>query len=171
MPPPNPHSSLWGKGYVWRAVSILEEISFLVCECPWPQWSVYSAQDSTPLSCAYLRVLSHIQFFATPSTAAHQAPLSMGFARQEFWRRLPFPMPEDLPDPGIEPVSLVSACFGRRIPYQLCHLGSPQSKGYDPHLIDKELRCKGSWHYISYSNTLSPETYISIGDGLYWRAT
>ena len=38
-----------------------------------------------------------------PRTAACQAPLSMGFARQEYWSELPFPSPGDLPDPGIEP--------------------------------------------------------------------
>ena len=36
---------------------------------------------------------------------AHQAPLSMGFSRQEYWSRLPFPSPGDLPNPGIEPGS------------------------------------------------------------------
>ena len=36
---------------------------------------------------------------------AHQAPLSMGFSRQEYWSGLPFLSPEDLPDPGIEPMS------------------------------------------------------------------
>ena len=41
----------------------------------------------------------------TPCTAAHQAPQSMGFSRQEYWSGLPFPSPGDLPDPGIEPVS------------------------------------------------------------------
>ena len=41
----------------------------------------------------------------TPQTVAHQAPLSIGFSRQEFWSGLPFPSPEDLPDPGIEPRS------------------------------------------------------------------
>ena len=41
----------------------------------------------------------------TPWTAAHQAPLSMGFSRQEHWSGLPFPSPGDLPDPGIEPRS------------------------------------------------------------------
>jgi len=35
---------------------------------------------------------------------AHQASLSMGFSRQEYWNSLPFPIPGDLPDPGIEPV-------------------------------------------------------------------
>ena len=42
---------------------------------------------------------------ATPWTVAHQAPLSMGFSRQEYWSGLPFPSPGDLPDPGIEPRS------------------------------------------------------------------
>ena len=41
-------------------------------------------------------------------TGAHQAPPSMGFPRQEYWSVLPFPPPGDLPDPGIEPTSLMS---------------------------------------------------------------
>ena len=43
--------------------------------------------------------------FTTPWTVAHQAPLLMGFPRQEYWSGLPFPSPRDLPDPGIEPAS------------------------------------------------------------------
>ena len=43
-----------------------------------------------------------------PWTVAPQAPLFMGFSRQEYWNRLLFPSPGDLPDPGIEPVSLGS---------------------------------------------------------------
>ena len=50
-------------------------------------------------------VLSHVGLFATPWTVAHQAPLSMGFSRQEYWSGLPFPSPGDLLDPGIEPMS------------------------------------------------------------------
>ena len=46
--------------------------------------------------------------FVTPWTVACQAPLSMGLFRQEYWNGLPFPPPENLPDPGIEPVSLES---------------------------------------------------------------
>ena len=41
----------------------------------------------------------------TPWTVAQQAPLSMGFSRQEYWSRLPFPSPGDLPNPGIKPRS------------------------------------------------------------------
>ena len=44
----------------------------------------------------------------TPGTIAHQAFLSMGFPRQEYWSGLPCPLPGDLPDPGTEPASLVS---------------------------------------------------------------
>ena len=45
---------------------------------------------------------------AMPWTVAHQAPLSTGCFRQEYWSGLPCPPPGDLPDPGIEPGSLMS---------------------------------------------------------------
>ena len=48
---------------------------------------------------------------ATPWTVAHQAPLSMGFSRQEYWSGLPFPSPEDLPDPRIKPRSPVLQAY------------------------------------------------------------
>ena len=48
---------------------------------------------------------SHVRLFATQQAIACQAPLSMGFSRQEYWSGLPFPSPGDLPDPGIEPMS------------------------------------------------------------------
>ena len=46
-----------------------------------------------------------VWLFATPWTVAHQAPLPMGFSRQEYWSGLPFPSPRDLPDPGLVYVS------------------------------------------------------------------
>ena len=49
--------------------------------------------------------LSHVLLLATLWTVSRQAPLSMGFSRQEHWSGLPFPSPGDLPDPGIKPVS------------------------------------------------------------------
>ena len=45
---------------------------------------------------------------ATPWPVAREAPLSMGFSSQEYWSGLPFPSPGDLPNPGIEPVYLMS---------------------------------------------------------------
>ena len=52
-----------------------------------------------------VKSLSHVRLVVTPWTVAHQAPLSMGFSRQEHWSGLPFPSPGDLPNPGIEPGS------------------------------------------------------------------
>ena len=72
--------------------------------------------------------LSHVQLFATPWTIARQPPLSVGFPREEYWRGLPFPTPGDLPDPGIEPESLVSlALAGGFFTTEL--LGKPLQEG------------------------------------------
>ena len=64
---------------------------------PWPPlWSL--------LLCVFMS--SSVMFdSATPRTVARQAPLSMGFPRQEYWSGLPFPPPGDLPDPGVKPGS------------------------------------------------------------------
>ena len=59
-------------------------------------------------------MLSHFsrgQLFVTPWTAAHQAPLSMGFSRQGYWSGLPCPPPGDLLDPGVKSTSLTSAAL------------------------------------------------------------
>ena len=65
-----------------------------------------------PSNVSLLLLLSHNQVFVTPWSVARQAPLSMGFSRQESWSGLPFPPPGDLPDPGIEPASLVFPALG-----------------------------------------------------------
>ena len=52
-----------------------------------------------------MKSFSHVWLFATLWTVTCQAPLSMGFSRQEYWSGLPFPSPEELPNPGIEPRS------------------------------------------------------------------
>ena len=62
----------------------------------------------TELNWCMLSCFSCVRLFATPWTVARQAPLSLGFSRQEYWFGLPFPTPGDLPDPGIEPMSLIS---------------------------------------------------------------
>jgi len=66
-------------------------------------------------------LLSHVPLFATPWTVAHQALLSMGFFRQEYWSGLLFPPPGDLPDPGIKPRSPVLKADS----LPLSHQGSP----------------------------------------------
>ena len=67
---------------------------------------------------------SWVHLFTIPWTAACQAPLSMGFSRQEYWSGLPRPPPGDLPDPRIKLVSLMSTCIGRWVLYHQCRLGS-----------------------------------------------
>ena len=64
---------------------------------------------------------------AAPGTGAHQAPLSVGFPRQEYCSELPFPTPGDLPNPGIERISLLCLLHWQADFFflPLCHLGSP----------------------------------------------
>ena len=78
---------------------------------------------------------------ATLHSVAHQAPLSLGFSRQEFWSGLPCPLSGDLPDPGIKPASHVS-CIGRPGFLPLCHLGSPSY----PHMWPKTCFYAISWN-------------------------
>ena len=54
-----------------------------------------------------------------------QISLSMGFSMQGYWSGLPFPSPEDLPNPGIQPTSLMSSCIGRQVLFHSRHMGSP----------------------------------------------
>ena len=55
-----------------------------------------------------------VRLFVTPWIIAHEAPLSMGFCRQEYWSELPCSPPGDLLDPGIEPMSLKSPALANR---------------------------------------------------------
>ena len=71
--------------------------------------------------CVY-QSLSRVRLFATPWNGAHQAPLSMEFSRQEYWSELPFPSPQDLPDPGRLNLGLLRY---RQILYHLSYEGSP----------------------------------------------
>ena len=74
---------------------------------PLSPWDSLFPLTSTPSDCMQNH-FSHIWLFATLWTIALQAPLSMRFSRQEFWNGCPCPSPGDLPNPGIEPMSLVS---------------------------------------------------------------
>ena len=71
------------------------------------------------LSCALL--------FSTPWIAAHQAPLSVEFSRQDYWSGWPFPPSGNLPDPGIEPVSLTPPTLAGRL-FTTVPPGSPNVK-------------------------------------------
>ena len=78
---------------------------------PAVSWHDSSFKSGCILATSYLCYMcvlvrfSRVRLFATPWTVAHQAPLSLGFSRQEYWNGLPCPFPGDLPDSGIEPVS------------------------------------------------------------------
>ena len=75
---------------------------------------------------------SHVRLFATLWTIACQAPLSMGFSRQEYWSELPCPPPGDLLDPGIQLVSLRST----RIGIPKCHMGGINKNVYNSPDLD-----------------------------------
>ena len=75
-------------------------------------WVVISLEKIKGL--IWVKSLSCVQLFVIPQTVAHQAPLSMGFSRQEYQNGLPSSTPGDLPDPGIKPVSLASPALAGR---------------------------------------------------------
>ena len=64
-----------------------------------------------------MRAKSYLTLLGPPQTVTHQAPLSTGFSRQEYWSGLPFPSPGDLPNPGIEPTSPLPPALAGRIFY------------------------------------------------------
>ena len=69
-------------------------------------------------------VLSHVQLFATLWTVALQAPLSMGFPRQEYWSELPFPPPGDLSNPRINNLGLLNLLHWQVDSLSLSYVGS-----------------------------------------------
>ena len=79
-------------------------------------------------------------YFATLWTVAHQAPRSMGFPRQEYWSGLPFPIPGDLPNPGIKPESPASSALAGRF-FTTEPPGKPFS--WERHLISLIIKW---WH-------------------------
>ena len=76
----------------------------------WTNLAILSFLPLCVLSC-----FSCVQLLATP--VADQAPLSMGFSRQEYWSRVPRPSPGDHPNPGIQLRSHIS-CLGRQVLYR-----------------------------------------------------
>ena len=88
------HSKLWRIKFCRREAADEAE----VCN------NSYYALSAT-LHNMHACMLSGVLLFATPWAIVHQAPLSMGFSRQDYWSRLPFPPPGNLPNPGIEPMS------------------------------------------------------------------
>ena len=88
---------------------------------------VYSRGNLTQHDAAQL--LSRVQLSVTPWTVAHQDPLFMAFSRQEYWSGLPFPVPGDLPNPGIELSSLACSALVRWF-FTTAPLGKLYNKQY-----------------------------------------
>ena len=74
-------------------------------------------------------LLSRVRLFATPRTAARQAPLLAEFPRQEYWSGLPFPLPGNIPEPEIEPTSPTSPAL-QAASLPLSHRGSLGTRHY-----------------------------------------
>ena len=70
-----------------------------------PSWQTKQKSRILSHHVVAVKSLSRVRLFETPWTVAYQAPLSMGFSRQQYWSGLPFPSLGDLPDPGIKPRS------------------------------------------------------------------
>ena len=91
------------------------------------KWNVFFSTDIDLNTHAWLFLLleslHRVWLFATLWPAAHHAALSMEFSRQEYWSRLPFPLPGGLPDPRIEPASLALQADS----LTLSHQGSPMA--------------------------------------------
>ena len=97
-------------------------------QCLISQFPAVSSNTMTQLGLSHF---SCVWLLVSLWTVAHQAPLSMGFSRQEYWRGLPCPPPGDLPHPGIEPVS--SALQADSL--LLSHWGSPHITGTRANLL------------------------------------
>ena len=96
---------------------------------------------------SFLSRFSRVWLCATPWMAAHQAPPSLGFSRQEYWSRLPFPSPGDLLHSGIETVAPVTPSLQADSlpaePRRRAGLGSPCCTSHPCNFI--YLSCTGSW--------------------------
>ena len=109
-----PHGTIWKKCFTSRrAITFKAGMAFQEgeCICANVLSPAHYSYSPCPFLCVCVCTLSCAGLFTAPWTVAcqaPQAPLSMGFSRQEYWSGLPFPPPGDLPDPGIEPVSLSS---------------------------------------------------------------
>ena len=97
---------------------------------------------------------SHVQLCVTLWTAACQAPLSMGFSRQEYCSGLPCPPPGDLPDPGTEPVFYISCTEAGSL--SLALPGKPRTVEYYSAVKINELLIHATI-YISIKRTLLSE--------------
>ena len=107
------------------------------------------------LCACMLSHFSHVQLFATLCTVAGQAPLSMGFSRQEYWSGLPCPPSGNLPNPGMEPTSLTSPVLTGRFFTTSTTWEAPSSQVFpDGRILPWPVK-----------GTLSPGSLLVLGKG------
>ena len=108
---------LWSRNVCFSVLYSLNRLMFILCVT----W-VGPSHNPLYVVCVLSR-FSHVQLFATVWTVAHQAPLSVGFSRQEYWSGLPCPPPGEFPDPGIKwgSPALQAHCLSAELPRKPCH--------------------------------------------------
>ena len=130
-----PQTPCYGLGVSsWNSYFEFQSSSTLECDLFWKQGhcrcNFLVKIKSFGVACVCMCTLScfsHVRLCETLWTAAHQAPLSMGFSMQEYWSGLSCPPPGDLPDPGIKPMSLKSAALPGRF-FTTAPPGKPNKK-------------------------------------------
>ena len=122
-------------------------------------FSVLALNLGPQVHACVLSCFSQVRLFVTLWTVAHQAPLSMGSPRQEYWSGLPSLSPRDLSDPGIKP-GFSYHC--RQIVYYLGHRlrGSPQVPKSSLLLRSQAGGRAQSFHGIRITHVLSPSTWF-----------
>ena len=106
--------------------------------------------------CVCAGMLSHAQLFVIPWTVTCQAPLSMGFSRQEYWSRLPFPSAEDLPYRGTEPASLASPSLAGRFFTTSATWKTPANQSRTSQFMWHEVKSLEGNLFPQRWNTISP---------------
>ena len=131
LPDDGVNQSAHGKNWEWDEeiemwIRFTIVIISLMYMCTYTKHHVVHLKMHTSnyINVCVLSHFSHVQLFVSLWTAAHQAPLSMGFFRQEYWSRLPFRPLGDLPDPGIKPESPASPEL-QADSLPMSHWGSP----------------------------------------------
>ena len=115
---PGSRASSWSRDQAYvSCVSCVAGRFFTTEPLRKPPVKPYDLEIPVQVGCVLLRHFSCFWLCMTLWTAAHQAPLSMGFSRPKYWSGLSFPSPGNLPDPAIESESLTSTCLGRQALY------------------------------------------------------
>ena len=164
----------WGKGvlkeYFWCDKYFKTPVSKapryqVIQGLPWfiVNWfSFFMSSYRCAIQWTHSQSLRHVQLFVTPWTAACQAPLSMGFFRQEYCSGLPFPTPGDLPDTGIQPMSLASPALADRF------FTTKPVNQFSHSVMSNSLRPHGLQHARLPSPSPTPRAYSNSCPTSWW---